>query len=242
MKTAVFLQVRLDSSRLPQKALLSLGDRTVIELAMDSLRNVDADIHALLTDHNGAEVFAPYAKPYGFAVYEGSKNDVLARFAEAATYFGIDRYYRATGDNPLVSAKLAMALMKHHKKGGADFSGFLGPPLGTGVEITEAQAILIAHRESSDPYEREHVSPFLYKRPERFVIKRPWAQEINCLPDAKVTLDTRDDYRKLEIIYNSVYKGKPIETDTLVAWLKEHDSSGNRNGSENSIHTLSNSR
>ena len=38
--TAVFLQVRLDSSRLPRKALADLGGRTVTERCLDALSGV----------------------------------------------------------------------------------------------------------------------------------------------------------------------------------------------------------
>ena len=48
--TGVFLQVRLGSRRLPRKALLPLGDSTVIRQAMRALRRVPAGVHALLTD------------------------------------------------------------------------------------------------------------------------------------------------------------------------------------------------
>ncbi len=41
--TSVFLQVRLDSSRLPRKALLPLGDRQVVSHAMRALKNVKAE-------------------------------------------------------------------------------------------------------------------------------------------------------------------------------------------------------
>ena len=43
--TAVFLQVRLGSTRFPRKALAELAGRTVIEHAMHALREVPADRH-----------------------------------------------------------------------------------------------------------------------------------------------------------------------------------------------------
>lgn len=227
--TGIFLQVRLSSSRLPRKALLPIQGLTVIEHAMDALSRVKADVFALLTDSESGPELKPFASRFGFEVFEGSPNDVLRRYADAVRHFGIDRYMRATGDNPLVSPAMADSLLVLHDEIGADFSGYLGPPLGTGVEITESSAILAADREAVDPYEREHVSPFLYHRPDRFRVRRPWAREELCLPEAKVTLDTEEDYEYIKKIYEALYRGTPIEVLPLVRWLKgelkSHESS-----------------
>jgi hypothetical protein len=40
------------------------------------------------------------------------------------------------------------------------------------------------------------------------------------MPDALVTVDTREDYEKLTLIYDDLYCGAPIETVELVAWLR----------------------
>lgn len=45
--TALILQGRLDSTRLPNKALLPLGDVPMILRAMEALKTVAADIHIL---------------------------------------------------------------------------------------------------------------------------------------------------------------------------------------------------
>ncbi|MAG13325.1 MAG: acylneuraminate cytidylyltransferase [Spirochaetales bacterium] len=234
MKTAVFLQVRLKSSRLPGKALLRLNGKTAIEHAMEALSFVPADVFALLTDEESRSVLEPLAKPHGFSVFEGPRDDVLLRFAEASRYFGATRYIRATGDNPLVSWELTRDLIALHEEKFADFSGFLGPPLGTGVELTETRAIYIAEDEAQDPYEREHVSPFIYRRPGRFRVFRPWAAEEANLPKACVTLDTAEDYAFITNIYRALYRDKPIPIRDLVAWLKLHESEH----SEHSIFTV----
>ncbi len=220
ISTGVFLQVRLSSSRLPRKVLLPMKGRKVIEHAMAGLSRVTANVFALLTDAESAPELKPIAKKWGFEVFPGPAEDVLLRYAQAVQYFGVERYMRATGDNPLVSWELAESLVVLHEEAGADFSGYLGPPLGTGIELTESSAILAAAAESTDPYEREHVSPFIYHRPDRFVVCRPWAPSDVSLPEAKVTLDTGEDYEYLKTIYDALYDGGPIAVEALVKWLR----------------------
>ncbi len=215
----IFLQARLDSTRLPRKALLPLAGRTVIEQVMTSLRRVRADVHLLLTDEASFPELEPYARACGFLAFAGPKEDVLARFALAAGRYPVDRIVRATGDNPLVSIELIELLLPLHREAHADYSAFAGPPVGTGVEIVETRALLDAERRAEDPYEREHVCPYLYRREGEYRIHRPTAPDEFCLPDALVTVDTAADYRFLVRLYSELHSGDPIDTRRLVEWL-----------------------
>lgn len=224
--TGIFLQVRLNSTRLPRKALLPLAGMTVIEHAMAALIEMDADVHALLTDERSAAALVPYAEKWGFKVFPGPAEDVLHRYVLAAKHFGVTTIVRATGDNPLVSRYLAEEILDRHLRESADYSGYLGMPLGTGVEILKAEALVTAAQESVSRYEREHVSPFIYVWPDRFTVCRPQAGDEFQYPDYRVTLDTDEDYRRIQHIYDQLYTFQPIETDRLVEWLLERDEQG----------------
>lgn len=219
--TAIFLQVRLGSSRFPRKALAELGGRTVIEQAMHALREVAVDRHVMLTDAESAGALAPYASRSGFGLFVGHPHDVLARFAAAVEGYEPATLVRATGDNPLVSADVARAALEAHAESDTDYTALTGGPLGTGVEVVRAQALLQAAREARDPYEREHVTPFLYRRPERFRLRIESVRESWRGDDASVTLDTPADYARLKRIFGELYAGAPIDIETLVAHLSQ---------------------
>ncbi len=116
----VLLQVRLDSSRLPNKALLELGGRSVIEHAMLSLRRIPAAVHAIVTDEESRELLEPRAVKCGFGVAVGPRDDVLERYVLAARAYGVTRVVRATGDNPLVSWELARMALRERERRNAD--------------------------------------------------------------------------------------------------------------------------
>ncbi|MFW5812119.1 MAG: cytidylyltransferase domain-containing protein, partial [Alkalispirochaetaceae bacterium] len=101
---AVGLQVRLDSSRLPRKALLPLEGKLVIEHAMDALAATGIEHRYILTDEESAPVLAPLGERYGFSLLVGDPQDVLGRYARMAEVTGAPVVVRATGDNPAVSA------------------------------------------------------------------------------------------------------------------------------------------
>jgi len=222
--TGVFLQGRVGSSRLPGKALLDLAGAPSILRAMQALRPVRADVHALVTDEESTPAFRPLAAVAGFRLFTGPALDVLERYCLAAEYFGVTRVVRATGDNPLVSAALANRNLRLHRRLRADLSRFRGAPLGTGVEVVETSALQAARAASADPYDHEHVTPYVLGRREEFRVF-----EIDCprgvrLPDARVTLDTRADYEHLTRIFAALYRGRPVPTERLVRWLKKHPS------------------
>ncbi len=218
-KTGVFLQVRLDSSRLPRKALLTLEGKAVITHAMEALKAVDAEVHALLTDQESAASLQPFAVESGFEVFTGPKDDVLERYARAAEAYGVSTIIRATGDNPLVSGKCAQLLLEMHQQREADYSGFDGLPLGTGVECVRTEALMEARRQARKGYDREHVCPYLYNNPDMFTIYRPPAPRECYGPQLRVTLDTRQDFERLRMIYRELYRGEPIQTAALVKEL-----------------------
>ena len=218
----MLLQVRLHSHRLSRKALLPLEGLAVLTHVLRALRPIQADVHALLTDPSSVAALAPLAEPEGFSVFEGPEDDVLARYARAAEHYEVQRIIRATGDNPLVSARAAEALLGLHEREGYDLSHFLENPLGTGVEVVEAEALLAAHARARDPFEREHITTYLYRHAEAFRIgeiacPREWA-----FAQARLTLDTEEDYALLKEVFSDLYAGRPVEIEEVVGWLKRH--------------------
>jgi spore coat polysaccharide biosynthesis protein SpsF len=219
MTAAVMLQVRLDSSRLPEKALMHLGTLSVIEHAMASLRTIPVDIHLLLTDESSASRLTPLAEKWNFKIFTGPKDDVLKRFVQAIEAYTPSRIIRATGDNPLVSAEMALKLLQLQEKAGWDYGRFVGLPLGCGVELASSRALLEADRETGDPYDREHVTPFLYRHPDRFKVALIEAPQQYRAADMRVTLDTGEDYLYLKRIFEDCWKGEPLHISTLVGWF-----------------------
>lgn len=224
MRTGILVQVRLVSARLPGKALLALAGDTVIGHVMRALSRVPADVRALATDARSAAELSEAARPHGFLVFQGETEDVLGRFCSAARALRLERLIRATGDNPLVCPRLAREILAVHEQRHAALSHFLGNPWGTGVEVVETPALLEAAREARAPGEREHLTTWLYRHRERFVIVEEEAPEDCRLPEARVTVDTKEDLERVRRIFEELYHGEPLEADAVVRWWRHaHD-------------------
>jgi spore coat polysaccharide biosynthesis protein SpsF len=222
MRSGLFVQVRLGSTRLPGKALLPLPGGSVIQHVMRAVRPAGADVNALLTDQKSLPVLRPLAESEGFEILAGPDEDVLARYGMAVRAFRVDEVIRATGDNPLTSAKLARDIVAVHRAAGADLSHYLGVPWGSGVEVVSASAILDAEQNARSPDEREHITTYLYRHPEKYRIVEAPAPVYACLASCRVTVDTAEDLETMRRIFSALYKGSPVEIDEVIAWWNAH--------------------
>ncbi|MDR2247125.1 MAG: spore coat protein [Treponema sp.] len=202
--TAVVLQARLDSRRLYGKSLLLLGGRPLVFRVMEALNCLKADLRILACPEDCTAAFSPLAEEAGFELVAGPKEDVLARFCIAVRQFKMERIIRATGDNPFVFIDAAEALNTEAEALGADYAGYAGIPHGSGVESVTSEALLRAERESESPQDREHVCPYLYARPELFLLHRPLAPVVWQDPAMRLTVDTPEDFSRAEALYRGL--------------------------------------
>jgi spore coat polysaccharide biosynthesis protein SpsF len=202
--TAVILQARLDSSRLPNKALLPLGGEPMIFRVMEALRAIPCDAWALACPADAEAAFAPLADRAGFRLVIGSKEDVLGRYCAAVRFLGADRVIRATGDNPFVFPDAAAAIAREGESCGADYAAYAGLPYGAGVEAVAAEALLRAEREATLPSEREHVCPYLYTHGDLFILHRPAAPVRWRRPSVRLTVDTAEDYEAARRLFDAL--------------------------------------
>lgn len=218
-RVVAVLQARCGSSRFPRKVLASLGSEPVIERCVEralGLRTIDALVLATTDDRRDdelAERFANRCVPIGgpdFMVMRGSEHDVLERTWRAASRAVADVVVRLTGDTPLMCPRLADELigefLERRRRGlGLDFlSNSLegGFALGFAVEISDFGALTVAHREATLREEREHVMPFLWRRPCRFRLGRV----VNSADHShlRLTVDTREDLEVVRRVYQAV--------------------------------------
>lgn len=228
MKPAVVvIQARMGSTRLPGKSLASLGELPVIDWVVRRCRmadGVDQVVVATSTDASDDEL-ADHVDAKGWLVVRGDPVDVLDRYVTALECVDHDRIVRVTGDCPFVQPVLIDAALEL-LDGDVQYvaTGHEGRfPRGFDCEAIAREALLAAHREATDPVEREHVTPFIARRPERFhavALPSPvWARR----PEFRLTLDEVDDLRMLRALAEGLGR-EPEEIDgpTVMAFLDAH--------------------
>lgn len=230
-KLAVIIQCRLSSTRLPGKALMDLGGKTVFEWTLDSMSKVKADKYIVATDDASYPVLAPLAEKHGWKIMAGPLEDVLERFCMAIKKFGCSCVLRATADNPFLFYEAAQALsdefFKQDKIAHCDYMTWTGLPHGCGVEIFWADSLLKAAQETKDPYDHEHVGPALYNHKDRFTSLFYKAPARFYFPDYRTTIDTFCDYRKALAVVNCISGGtapsEPYTTEQIISAVSNPD-------------------
>lgn len=171
-RTVAVIQARTGSTRLPGKVLMPLGGRPMLSYQLDRLRGVLPFPIVVATSRlERDDPVATLAAGAGVDCVRGSESDVLARFGAVLDAYAPETLIRLTGDCPLTDPALVLDVVAAHQARGDDYTSNVFPrtfPCGLDVEVVRAPALCIAIAEAIDPDEREHVMPFVYRRPSRF--------------------------------------------------------------------------
>ena len=206
------LQARMSSSRLPGKVMKPILGMPMIGRHIERLNRCDSlDRIVVATSKDPSDDgLASYCEGLGVRVFRGSLDDVLGRFAGAAIANGAEHVVRLTADCPLADPLVIDACVWRHIETSADYTSNTlqrSYPDGLDVEVMTAAALKTMQAEATDPYEREHVTPFLYRNPERFRI----AQLVQSarLDDRRWTVDTAEDFEFVSRVYYMLYPTNP---------------------------------
>jgi spore coat polysaccharide biosynthesis protein SpsF len=228
MSTAIIVQARMTSTRLPGKVLLPILSRPMLSYQLERLRHVSqADRIVIATTTNATDdPIVDFCATEGVDCTRGSEQDVLSRYFEAANRFAADTVVRVTSDCPLIDPQLVDSAISAYRDeaGGCDYvSNMIEPswPYGMAVEVFSARALAEAHAEATEEAEREHVTPFIYWRPGRYRLK-----SLSMQPDLsqhRWTVDTPEDFELVRRILESLYPRKPcFGMADVLALLAEH--------------------
>lgn len=171
---------------------------------MEALNRVSAELRVLACPEDSAEAFEPLAAEAGFVLFVGPKDDVLKRYSLAVRKHDIAHVIRATGDNPFVFTDAANSISEQAINLGADYAGYIGLPLGGGVEAINAKALLRAEKNADTPWEREHVCPYLYNHPKMFLLHRPLPLRQWQGMGMRLTVDIPEDYTQAQLLYEAL--------------------------------------
>lgn len=206
-------QARMTSTRLPGKVLMEAAGRALIEHHLNRLkraRNLDAVVLATTVNATDDPLAAAAAR-IGMPVFRGDEVDVLGRFAGAAAMMEADVVVRVTADCPLIDPELIDALIDA-RSGGADYLWIDVSrwPRGFDAEVFARDLLDEADRNATDAYEREHVTPYIYRRPERFRLGPPSAPAPGEWDDpARLCVDEAADLDLVRRILDELVPTKP---------------------------------
>jgi spore coat polysaccharide biosynthesis protein SpsF len=175
-RTVVIVQARTGSSRLPRKVLMPLEGRSVLSHVLARCHAIDGvdEVCCATTIDADDDPVADEAERCGAVVFRGSEKDVLERYHLAAKACKADIVMRVTSDCPLIDPQIAANVLALRAEKNADYAANNMPqdgsprgwPHGLDCEAFTAQSLADAAEKAEDPYEHEHVTPWIRNNPD----------------------------------------------------------------------------
>ncbi len=235
MKTAAIIQARMNSTRLPGKVLLPLNNKPVLHHIIETCEKtqlIDEIIIATTSNTPNLDILNNIAiynldnnKNTKVYVYQGKEDNVLDRVIKAAEHYNVDTIVDITADCPLVDYTIINDLLglyyysfKIEEKGYDYVSNVVERtfPDGLDVQVYSLNALKKVQKKYNPPH---HVGWNIAQHPNDFYIYNVSAHGFMCWPELGLTLDTKEDYEFLKMIFEK-FKDKDIYT--IVAYLKKH--------------------
>ncbi len=156
------------------------------------------------SDTSADRAILELARSYGVAAYAGSEHDVLDRYLQAAARFDAHVIVRITADCPLLDPEVSGRVMRRFGAD-VDYVSNTNPPTypdGLDTEVFSLEALRRAWSEATLSSDREHVTPYIWRHPDRFRIaniqaESDWSNERWTVDEAEDLAFARAVYARL---------------------------------------------
>jgi spore coat polysaccharide biosynthesis protein SpsF len=211
MRVVATVESRMTSRRLPGKNLMPiLGEPMLYRLLERLTRSQRLAAICLATSTDPSDkVLTEVADRLKLNWYRGSLNDVLTRVLEAAKSVKADVIAEITGDCPLIDPNIVDAVIDRYSGGGYDYVANmldgLTFPIGFDVQVFSVPLLDEISRLVSDGRDRENVSSFIYRHPERYRLLSLRAPAGLHRARYRLCVDYIHDFEVIAEIYKSLY-------------------------------------
>ena len=199
MSVPAFIFSRMDSRRLPGKALLDIACRPLLARVIDRVELSGATPVAVCTsDRPLDEPLCELAAAAGVEAFGGDTADVLGRALACAATMKAAAFVRISGDSPFIDPHLIDRMIAIHQSEKPDLTTNVSPrtfPPGISVEVIDTGALRRAAGLTVDAEDREHVTRYLYRHPADFTIRNERAED-DRYAGLSLSVDTPDDVDK----------------------------------------------
>ena len=201
------IQARMGSTRLPNKMMLSLKGKPIIEWVVKRVQTsklIDKIIVAI-PNIKKDDILENYLKNFlKVDIFRGSESNVLNRFYEAVKNEKAKNIIRVCADNPLICGEEIDNLINFFEKNRCDYAYNHIPknnlyPDGLGAEIISFKLLKWLNENVKEEKHKEHCFSYIWDNQDKFIIKTFNPKKELQYPNIKLDIDTFDDYYKLAL-------------------------------------------
>ncbi|MFI5219121.1 MAG: cytidylyltransferase domain-containing protein [Bacteroidia bacterium] len=202
MKTGIITQARTTSTRLPGKVLLEVNGKTLLQHHIERLAWSNLPMYVATTVNKTDDSISEFCKNAGIDYFRGDEKNVLSRFYLCALHFRLDVIVRVTSDCPLIDGGLISKAMQQYlawNDMNIYYSNCLQRtfPRGFDFEIFSFSALDDAYQNAKEPYDLEHVTPFInHNKSEKIQLKH----FLNDTDESRfnISVDTSGDFDRVK--------------------------------------------
>ena len=227
MKNKTFvttIEARMTSSRLPGKVMMKIGNKEVVSILIERIKKSRfvKDIIVATTTNEDDNIIENIASKLGVHCFRGDEIDVLGRLSHALENCNQDNVIQLTGDNPLIDPEIIDYMCTYFLESNSNYdfltnNGLMNMdnhyvPLGMDVSIFKRKDLIEISLKTNDPEDREHPTLFFYRTGrssysiKNIEIPDIWKNKLG----ARLTLDTKEDFRVISEIYSALNKKNEI--------------------------------
>jgi len=226
MRVVAIIQARMGSSRLPNKVLAEIDGKPLLEILLERMsraRNIDKLVVAT-TSNPKDDVLVEWLVKKNINFFRGSELDVLDRYWQCARLYQADIVVRLTADDPLKDPSiidLAIELLLANKD--IDYvSNTLNPtfPEGLDVEVFRYRALERAQNGATLQSDREHVTPYIWRKTETFNVKN--FSYVEDLSEWRWTVDKACDLDFMRAVLGGMGMDYLVGFDEIISYIKKN--------------------
>ena len=209
LKVTAVIQARIGSTRLVGKVLADIGGQPMLWRVVSRTRAAKTldQIVVATTTEPADDAIVSFCHERGVACFRGSEEDVLDRYYQAAREHGADVVVRITSDCPLIDPEIVDKTVRAFLGELPDYAPDYASngvvrtyPRGLDTEVMTLGALEKAWREARQPYQRTHVTPYIYENPDHFRILSVTGDEDYSA--YRWTVDVREDLELVRAVYS----------------------------------------
>jgi spore coat polysaccharide biosynthesis protein SpsF (cytidylyltransferase family) len=230
MSVGLFVQARLNSSRLPKKMLKTLyKNKPIIYLSLQAASELTYDEKVLLIPKGEKPYFKDIAQEFEFDIIEGPENDVLGRFIKGLNAFpNVDIVQRVCADKVIFSPLHQNFALEESKMCSYDLTHYIEDPVKSVTAGIYRAESLFRIDKSYKPYNknwnmyREHIKPVFLDSSNGYHINTIPVSTAMIKSSIDISIDTIEDLWRMMAMFGDLYKGKPLDFFDVLEWFAEN--------------------
>ena len=225
MNIVGMIQARMGSTRLPGKVLKDIGGQPMLARVVRRTQRAQTVSRVIVATTNSPadDIIVTECQRLGVALFRGHEEDVLDRYYRAAQLHQADAIVRITSDCPLIDPGVVDRVVNAFLRVKPDYASNTLErtfPRGLDTEVIAAAALERGWREARKPYQRCHVTPYLYENAGLFRL-----HSVKAGTDSsgyRLTVDTAEDLEFIRRVYGRLNNEDTIPwTDVLALLARE---------------------